>query len=92
MINVKAAVDRARIAYPNFLLLSCEELDNGLIFFGRNKGETKQILGAVGLFVATSTPDTMFVPMAFYAQHDKDGKELDISRFQTPEERRESLR
>lgn len=93
MINVKTAVDNARRDHPEFMLLECIELDNGVLFFGKNKGQSEVTYGAVGLYSSTTTPDTKFVPFGFVIEHDEHGgKKLDISRFQTPEEREESFR
>lgn len=91
MINVKSAVSKARRAEPNYLLLRCVELDNGVLFFGKNKGESERTYGAIGLFVSATTPDVGFVPISFFVAHGgAEDKELDISRFQTPEETREA--
>lgn len=93
MTNIKTAIDNARRDHPDFLLIDCMELDNGVLFTGKTKGAKEVTYGAVGLYSSSTTPDTKFVPMAFVIQHDKyGGKRIDISRFQTPEERKESFR
>lgn len=93
MINVKAAVERARRDQPLFMLLGCEQLDNGVIFFGRsvNQKPGERVFGAVGLFVPSDMSESYFVPLGFYAEHIDEGTELDISRFQTPQEREEAV-
>ena len=89
MITVKMAVENIHRKYPNLLVVEGIQLDNGYFFFVKDQGSEKQKLGAAGLYVDPNSGVPEFTPLSFLAQHDTlDGKPLDISRFQTPEETR----
>lgn len=87
MITVKMAVENIHRKYPNLLIEEGIQLDNGYFFFAKERGSDKPKLGAAGLYVDPNSGVPEFAPLSFLAQHDTlDGKPLDISRFQTPEE------
>lgn len=91
MITIKNAIDNVHAKYPDLLVVEAIRLDNGYFVFVKEKDGSKPKLGAAGLYVDESVGDPEYAPLSFLAQHDRSGGEfLDITRFQTPEESRES--
>lgn len=93
MITIKNAIDNVHRKYPSLLAVQAMRLDNGYFVFVKEKDGSKPEIGAAGLFVDNIVGDPEYAPLSFLAKHDTFGSEfIDISRFQTPEETRESNR
>ena len=89
MITLKDAIDNIRRQHPTQLLMEAVELDNGYFFFAKERGATEPKYGAAGIFVDGQSGAVSFEPLSFLAYHDLGKDDMDISRFQTPEESRE---
>lgn len=82
MINVREAFASVRHKYPKEVIAEAIRLDNGYFFF--TKGNE---LGAAGIFVDQNTGEAEYAPLSFLVSHDTlANNEVDISRFQSPEE------